>query len=202
MLIGFTGKKRQGIDTCTEIALARFGGVRFAFADKLKEFVVKTYNLPEFFLKSDDAKTMLTGVSWKRFPMFKGDRDGNTLLTFRELLQIVGSTMRKVDENIWALGVVNDVTFRDAISDKRLVCISDVRYDNEAALIKALGGFIVKVSRPNQKGDDDQHESEQGISKNLVDAYIVNDATKYFLRQKITTLVLEELPKLRKGGKK
>lgn len=53
----------------------------------------------------------------------------------------VGNRLREVYADIWA-----DAALRPSTADA--VIISDLRFPNEAARIRELGGFLVKVERP------------------------------------------------------
>ena len=54
------------------------------------------------------------------------------------------------------------------------VIVRDCRFDNEAELIKSLGGTIIEVIRPDIEAVA-EHDSENGINTELVDYQINND---------------------------
>jgi hypothetical protein len=49
----------------------------------------------------------------------------------------------------------------------RGVVIDDIRFDNEAELIRNMGGTVVEITRPNSVQMD--HASEAGVSRHLID---------------------------------
>ena len=55
--------------------------------------------------------------------------------------------------------------------------ITDVRFPNEAALIRAAGGVVWKVVRPNLALPVDEHPSETSVDLVEADAVLVNDGT-------------------------
>lgn len=55
------------------------------------------------------------------------------------------------------------------------VCVTDVRFDNEAEAIHAAGGLVIGIDRPGLGANTDAHASEAGVSAHLVDRVIVND---------------------------
>ena len=66
--------------------------------------------------------------------------------------------------------------------------ISDVRFQNEADLVKKLNGLLIKVKRPGQNNND-KHISERGIDdiKNY-DILIQNSGSIFDLYEKIRLL--------------
>jgi hypothetical protein len=71
------------------------------------------------------------------------------------------------------------------------VVLTDVRFANEVAAIKAAGGLIWKVSRPEAAlaGDAARHSSEAGIAYELVDAEIINGSTVAALNNAVDATV-------------
>lgn len=58
-----------------------------------------------------------------------------------------------------------------------VVAISDVRFDNEAERVRAVGGINVEIVRPGLvDSSKDSHASEAGVEPRLIDYTIVNDA--------------------------
>ncbi len=83
------------------------------------------------------------------------------------LLQRVGVSMRGYDPEVWVRALY--WTIRERKPDVAL--ITDARFPNEAAMIKGLGGFMVKVERRLRDGSpyraddrDPYHESETALS--------------------------------------
>jgi hypothetical protein len=59
------------------------------------------------------------------------------------------------------------------------ICITDVRFPNEAEAIKARGGLVWRVVRPCVgvlSGEAAAHESERGIPDKYIDREILNNA--------------------------
>jgi hypothetical protein len=176
MIIGITGKKRHGKDTMANFLEGRFGAEVFHFADKLKKLTTDLYNLPSSFLKPDFDKNTFTNVPWKRFPKLMGHRHPETFVTFRELLQIMGTDiLRSYDDDVLINGLLDSDTFRTTIDRSPMVVICDVRFDNEAKRIREMGGVIIQVIRPNFSEGEDNHSSEQGVSPEYLDWKMLND---------------------------
>lgn len=70
--------------------------------------------------------------------------------------------------------------------------VSDCRFPNEVASIKARGGYIVKITRPSTDRDsaEHQHESESGIDELYHDMLIINNSTKENLYSHIDMAIL------------
>lgn len=109
-------------------------------------------------------------------------------ITGREYLQNIGNEARVVFEpNFWINQVLpepshhpasdlrryeNDRSLRERYPDALYVCITDLRYPNEAERVKALGGHVWEVVRPGVESDG--HASEIPLPRNLVDLTINN----------------------------
>ncbi len=103
----------------------------------------------------------------------------------RQLLQETGSLMRSIDKDIFVKNMQYKID-----KNKKILVISDIRYDNEAELIKSNGGIIIKIMRPDAVTTiHNKHETEKGISENLVDHIVINDGTIEDLHSKIKSLL-------------
>lgn len=132
-------------------------------------------------------------------------------LTGRQFLQNLGSHARQVfGDTFWIDQVLPQGTYtvpgdwgeRDTVvsnaaaveeryPDVDVLCITDLRYPNEAERIKLLGGVIWEVERPGLASDG--HDSEQPLPRALVDYTIVNDDTLDTLRARVAMGLAEAL---------
>jgi hypothetical protein len=69
------------------------------------------------------------------------------------------------------------------------VVVDDVRFDNEALAIRALGGQIIKLEPAVLRRDVSVHSSEASIHPDLVDAVVRNDGTLADLRARVTKVI-------------
>jgi hypothetical protein len=68
--------------------------------------------------------------------------------TFRPLLQWLGHYLvTSISKTIWYDEIVRRIQLRDATTS--LVIVSGVRYPSDAEVIRAHGGYIVAIERPN-----------------------------------------------------
>ena len=123
-VIGFCGCARSGKDTAAQVLIGD-GWVRIAFADALKDDLL-------WLMEQNEP-----GVSRDWFNSNKEK--------LRPLLVEYGRAMRLVNPDHW----INRVRFRltaAAAAGERCV-ITDVRYANEAAMIREMGGMVIRVER-------------------------------------------------------
>lgn len=159
--IGLVGYSQSGKDTVADILVKNYGYTRVAFADKIREFL---YGLNPMVACSPTGylQDLVNLVGWdvaKQEPQV------------RRLLQDLGNSARKtIDENVWvtlALGNI-DVNQR--------VVITDVRFENEAMMIKLMGGQLWRVKRVGV-GPVNDHVSESELEGYKVDQIFVNNGT-------------------------
>lgn len=98
-------------------------------------------------------------------------RESEQPKTYRELLQYVGTEFGRdtFNNNIW----INRAMSKISKSPTDAFIFSDVRFDNEAARISALG-YVIHLTRKPHK---DSHSSEQGINEKFIDFTIDNATT-------------------------
>lgn len=156
-LIAFTGKAHSGKTTAAQFLL-RAGYERVSFADPIKQMV-----------------RCLTPTTDKHAapPAFGGK-------TLRELYQTLGTDWGRnmVDPNIWvSLGRerIQSLLLDTCEGINKGVVIDDLRFDNEAELVRDLGGLVIRVER--EGAELMSHESERGVSPSLVSAILRNDRT-------------------------
>lgn len=162
ILIGVTGEARAGKDTFARL-LGEHGYRRVAFADALKQVVALIADEPVGLYHDDTTKEQYT------------DALG---MTRRQALQLMGTEGgRKVlGDLVW----VNRLTRSWRNAGKPRWVVSDVRFDNEAEAIRANGGIIVKIVRPQAEKISTGvagHASEGGIDHSLVDFHVKNSGT-------------------------
>jgi hypothetical protein len=92
--------------------------------------------------------------------------------TPRFVMQTLGTDWGRnmIGERLWIDG------FDYHIEPKNKVVVTDLRYPNEGAHIKDLGGTTMKVVDPNYVArDGDEHSSERLVDDLVVDFEIIND---------------------------
>jgi hypothetical protein len=160
-LIGLTGYAQSGKDTLASILVEKYGYSRIAFADKIRDFL---YGVNPMVACSPTGylRDLVNLVGWdeaKKEPQV------------RRLLQDLGISARDlIDENIWINAALNSVESTDR------VVITDVRFENEANMIRSLGGQIWRVKRPGVEAVN-SHISETQLDGYKVEQIFVNSGS-------------------------
>lgn len=167
MIIGFAGKKGSGKSAACQY-LEQYGFKTINFADPLKEMAAEISGIPLKAFYDQSTKeapdkfyvhgSKLLKALYKR-GIFKTNKniyldDIYEMKSIREFLQWLGTdVVRSHNPDYW----VDALAIR--LELKQNFCIGDVRFENEANMIKSKGGYIVKIYRPNDAAND-QHISE------------------------------------------
>lgn len=185
LIIGFTGKKGSGKDTCAA-ALTSIGVQQVAFADQLKGICMEIFGLSRSqvygTLEQKETVDSRWGLSPREILQKFGTevgRDGN-FDTFRPhvpsivLYQAFKTRGLAPGKNIWVdyvLGKIMESTAHEW-------AITDCRFLNEAEAIKKAGGYILKVERAGHgTGAHETHASEMEQEKIVPDYLLENDGT-------------------------
>lgn len=175
-IIGLTGKAGSGKDTSLNILKEYLGEnlIHLTFAGPLKEGIAKTFFTDPNILMDQDLKKTYCSEP------YKGQK-----ITWRQVMQQVGDFYR---DNFGSDFFVNIMRRQldEHFSFNTYICITDVRFDNEAALIKEYGGFIVSIDRDTNVNDT--HKSEQPISNNYIDYHVDNNGSIEHLGQQLIML--------------
>lgn len=148
ILIGICGKARHGKDSVADHLIHRYKFTKASFATPVKEFAVK-----HFGLKPEEVY---------------GDKTEKS----RCILQGIGNGCREeFGKDIWIEKLLKN------IAGVENVVISDVRYRNEAHAIKARGGYLIKVIRPDAPEIEcgANHPSEMEVYDIVPDFALHND---------------------------
>lgn len=160
-IIGVAGNANSGKDTLADYIIANKNNsfVKHAFAKPIKDIMIK--HLGFTYLQCYDQK-------------YKQIEDDFWGMTPRDVMLLIGTKMFR--EN-WRYDFWVKLMEKKIIDNQEQnIIISDVRFPNEAEMIKSHGGKIIVVERPNNPIKVN-HVSEQGLPNELVDYTIVNDST-------------------------
>lgn len=193
-IIGITGVARSGKDTLATYLVEHHGFSRIALADPLREFVSSIADIPFEQLLDGPAKEQ--PVDWL------GGR------TPRYMMQTLGTEWgrNKVDREVWLK--VARRRIEKAARWGESVVIPDVRFDNEAEMVRQMGGEVIQVVRPGvglklsgwrsqvarvlPKGAQKYlvHPSERGVNPFLIDCTVQNSGSITDLAVVAETLAL------------
>lgn len=157
-IIGIAGRKRHGKDTLADVLMEEFRAKQFAcakigFAYALKEEVAEA-----------------VGCSVDYIEQHKDN--------FRLILQGWGTDFRRNlhGELYWIEQFHRQVAYKSFLP---YIIVPDVRFRNEAACIKELGGTLIRVVRTNIPDDHDKHISENDLDGFEFDQEIYHSSIEY-----------------------
>lgn len=176
-LVGLVGRRRAGKDTAAA-ALLENGYTLIKFADPLKN-MLREY-LRYVGLSAEIIERMIEGDLKETPSYYLGGK------TCRFCMQRLGTEYGRdmLSEDIW----VNAAIARAYQVDKAI--LTDVRFKNEASAIKAAGGILIKIIRP--EGTIDSHASESFIDEIQTDYIITNDTTIGQLHQLMLDIIQKQ----------
>ena len=162
MIIGLTGYARSGKDTVAKILVDNYGYTRVAFADKIRELLYEVN--PQ--VGSTRLRALVSEYGWD---VAKASPE------VRHLLQELGVGARKVfGEGFWVHEAMKTM-LSDPRPDMNYV-VTDVRFLNEADMIKANKGQIWRVKRLDVSAVN-SHLSETQMDGYKTDQIFVNNGT-------------------------
>ena len=168
ILIGLSGAAGSGKNYVADQIVAKYGNVKqLAFADPLKQVVHHMFGIPLEDCYTEAGKNKFTWVKWHDVHIWRDEcrndqhwpHKADDRMTVRDLLQWIGTDLVRYNwsENHW----VNLAEQRIRNSPEDVVVVTDVRFENEANLVTAMGGTVLKVVGRAAPGVP-QHVSEQG----------------------------------------
>lgn len=185
-LFGLTGAAGCGKDTVASFMVSDHGVLPTSFAGPLKEAAMFLFGFTKEDLE-DRAKKEAPLPYWGISP--------------REILQRMGTeAMRNTfGDNFWLRRwFITYSQFKDTDD----VVVSDVRFENEAEMIRSLGGTIIHIIRPANpyalSGGTAAHASAAGIQMSASDAVIINDGAIEDLKEAVNRIVTGRVSS--KGG--
>jgi len=168
-IVGIIGKKGSGKSECSKVLVNKHGFRKISFADKLKEVVSELWDIPIKELY-DPSKKETFDPRWGK--------------TYREIMQLFGTEVcRNIAWNTWLYHVEKEFKRGDNW------IVDDVRFKNEAQLIKMYRGILIKVVRPILISENDQHQSEVEQDQIKPDVIIMNNYAIKDLHRRVEEVV-------------
>ena len=194
MIIGICGLIGCGKGTVGDILVDDYGFTKLSFADKLKDGVATVFNWDRAMLEGDTVESR----EWRETQDDFWTRETGRTITPRLVLQEFGTDCMRhgFDDGIWVSLVKQELVKHP---NKNFV-IPDVRFPNEANMIKSIHGEVWRVRR----GQDpvwmrmyqdigvepkDVHESEWRWAKVDFNHIIYNDLGIEELRSQVKGLL-------------
>ncbi len=166
-IIAITGKKHHGKTEVRNYLNSHYGYTAIAFADPLKH-MLRSIGLTYEQLWGSDKEIPLELLGRKR-P--------------RQAMQTLGTEWGRelIHYDLW----VNVWVEKVKRENQPRVVVDDLRFLNEEAAIKRLGGSIIKIERPNKAKISDIHQSETEMEEIKYDFKIINDGSIFMLKSSI-----------------
>lgn len=183
MIIGISGRATAG-KTLASMVFRQRGYSPASFASSLRLVCVEGlgYSLEDLYERKQGPAKQPTSEDWKQLTEVLGFEiplQPTTVTTVREVLQYVGMEVRKVNPDYW----VDRIKYQD-----RMV-FDDVRFPNERAKIRELGGKLILIVRDVPLMD---HPSETSLgSFDEYDYVIFNDSSVNEFLKKVKTACSE-----------
>lgn len=190
-LFGLSGYAQAGKDSVGKI-LINSGYVRLAFADALRDGLyamdpwIQVEPVEDEWGVDADPRRLQDAVDCVGW-----DDAKRIYPEVRRLLQTYGTEGgREVHgDDCWISVVKRKILDAGMPEADRKFVITDVRFPNEAELVRSLGGYLVRVTRPGTEPAG-EHVSERALDRYPFDFHVFNDSTLAELQ----TTVQIELP--------
>ncbi|MDA9207350.1 hypothetical protein N9O61_00550 [Octadecabacter sp.] len=149
-LVGFSGRQGSGKTTLSELLVREYGFSAVSVASPIKEMLLSLgLSRDEVFGSSkEDACELLCGKTPRHAMRTLGTEWGRKL---------IGPSLWT---NVWRNRVGTAL-----VNGK--VIVDDIRFDDEADVIKKFGGTVIEIVR--EQADTVEHISESGISSVYID---------------------------------
>lgn len=163
ILIGLTGRARSGKSTAAEHLVGTYLLEHYAFADPLRDGLMAIFNLDPTDFEGDRKEQPLAWL--ERSP--------------RQLMQSMGTEWARntVHPDVWVKLAEQNIDYMTkALGAVLGFVVSDVRFENEAHLIRRRGGTVIHIGR-NDAQAVNPHISEAGVGVRQDDLILRNNGT-------------------------
>jgi hypothetical protein len=148
-----------------------------AFADPLKEAVAKLFDIPRSVAFSSDKSQVIE--PWG--------------LTLRDILQRFGTEAMRNNfgPDFWVRRWASEFSRLERETKAEGVVITDLRFENEADAVRARGGLVVHLRRPEAGlgGAEGAHASELPLAVGLDDCLVYNSGSVRDLDAKVPDIL-------------
>ena len=177
-LVAFSGKAAAGKTTAALHAIVTHGGIKVALGDAVKEEVEEFITSMGLHVEhrhlygsqSDREERLVVSVAeWTRSdyrprrilnPYMTWLNDTTLSISYRQLLQIWGTEYRRAQsESYWC-----DKGREKIHAAEGLVFIDDIRFPDEAQMVREEGGILIRIERPGgPRIKETNHPSETSL---------------------------------------
>jgi len=145
MIIALSGLKGAGKDSVADVLEREHGFQKFSFASILKDAVAAIFGWDRDLL---DGGSEISRVWREREDRWWAERLNKPGLTPRSVLQEIGTeVLRAWNEDIWIAAAERRLARWLADPNTKGIVLTDCRFPNEMAMVRSLGGRVVRVCR-------------------------------------------------------
>ena len=175
-VIGLSGPAGSGKDTVADLLATHCGAHKMAFADALRAEIVEAYRIEHAHLTRRETKehpisalalsrcldTAFVGRRRIQHQLYNTDQlDLHAPRSPRQIMQWWGTEYRRAAQpGYWVSKAAQHIHWRHQALRERLIVITDVRFEDEANLVRRLGGQIWQIKRPGCDVPRGAHVSE------------------------------------------
>jgi len=178
-LIGIAGKARSGKDSIASHLVGHYNGHRYALADPLKEAIAIATGIPLDDFYNEDTKEV-DNPFWGLSPRHFAQHFGTECMRqqFREDFWLKRAELEYMKVLAEKGLNHNGIHTRLRGADHSIFVIPDIRFENEVEWIRAMGGEMWHVIRPELgNGVIRDHVSEKGVEAANEDVVFFNTGT-------------------------
>lgn len=168
VIFGISGEKFSGKDTVADAIVSRYAreGKKakiIRFAEPLKQSLCTLFGWDRSQLESHEFKETPEPITGK---------------TPRYIMQAMGTEFGRelLHDEVWIRLAAAEV--ERCLKDDTVPVLSDVRFENEASMVREMGGVLVHVINPENVIRTDAHASENGVAQRPHDLRFINDKSK------------------------
>lgn len=158
-VIGLTGPRQVGKDTIRRFIIASQGGYPYSMADPIRAMLLAGFGI-------DMSEPYWVANKEKVIPALgKSPRD---------MMRTLGTEWGRdlVNQDIWLT-----LARQRLLASGPGMVLADIRFPNEAAWVRDMGGRIVHINSKIFGEKDVAHLSDEPIAPEAGDGYIVNNGT-------------------------
>lgn len=200
MIIGLSGIASSGKDSTANIIIKKYPNwVKVSFAKAMKDAASAMFGFPRELLEGDTLESR----EWREQKSEYWSEKLGQEVTPRNILQILGTGLvrKHLHENFWVDRL--ELEIKQLTESGKNVIITDVRFPNEAEMIRSLGGKIWHVFcgetpkwfvdyRDSDIVPTNIHESEWKWAKTIPDVIVHPEYKSLELLEEIVTDTYEK----------